>query len=155
MADGVFNISKGRVAQLVSNVDTGDPAASQIVVILATGVETEANLKDADDITAVFALVVVEAIFTNYARKDLDDANVSMTVDDSGDKNDADLDDQTWTSAGNGTNSTLTRLFTAYDATGSDADGALLPLTFHDFAVVTDGSDLTAQFNAQGFFSAT
>lgn len=156
MANGVFNIAKGMVARYTMEVDTGDPAAAQIVVWLAIGAITDATLKDLDTVAAVIADAgVTEAVFTNYARKDLDDANVSVTVDDSGDKNDADLDDQTWSSAGNGANDTLTRLYTAYDSTGSATDANLVPLTFHDFAVTTDGSDLTAQFNSQGFFTAS
>jgi len=155
MGDGVFNIAKGHVAEYVSRVDTADPAASQIVVWLAAGAATDATLQDLNTVAAVIADAgVTEATFTNYARKDLDDAEVSVTVDDTNNRNDADLDDQTWTAAGNGINDTLTRLFAAYDTSGTDADSVLVPLTFHDFSVTTDGSDLTAQFNAAGFFRA-
>ena len=33
MADGVFNIAKGRVAELARNVDGGSPANSRLVVV--------------------------------------------------------------------------------------------------------------------------
>lgn len=156
MGNGVFNQAKGRAAELVRNVDSGDVAAAQIVVWLSIGGATDGTLEDLDTVALVIADAgITEATFTNYARKDLDDANCSMTVDDTNNRNDCDADDQTWTAAGNGGNDTLTRLFMAYDVTGSGADSTLIPLTFHDFAVTTDGSDLTAQFNAQGFFSAT
>ena len=65
---------------------------------------------------------------------------------------DIDFPDQTFTGAGNGVNNTLTKLVTAYE--NAAADATRIPLTHHDFAVTTDGSDLTAQFNAAGFFRA-
>ena len=159
MGNVVANISKGRVIELVRTVESGDIAAAQIVVALFTGVETDANLIDADTMAAVEALATAESIATNYARSgdigQLDDADVTTTLDDSGDKYDADIAaDITWTALGNGTNSVLLRLATFYDLSGTDADGVLFPMTFHDFSVTTDGSDLTAQFAAQGFASA-
>ncbi len=156
MGDGVFNIAKGRVVEYINRVDANDPSASEIVVMLGFGAITDATLKDLDTVAAIIADGgFTEATFTNYARKDITDSGVALgSPDDTNDRFEVDLPDQTWTSAGNGTNNTLTRLITIYDSTGSAADSGLVPMTFHDFAVTTDGSDLVAQFNALGFFRA-
>ncbi len=157
MGDGVFNIAKGRVVEYINRVDSNDPSGSEIVVMLGFGTVTDAVLEDLDTVTAITGdSNFTEATFTNYVRKDITDTGVALgSPDDSNDRFEVDLPDQTWSAAGNGTNNTLTRLITIYDSTGSAADGALIPLTFHDFAVTTSGSDLVAQFNALGFFRAT
>jgi hypothetical protein len=46
----------------------------------------------------------------------------------------------------------LTKLVVAYEEAAADA--TRIPLSHHDFAVTTDGSDLTAQINANGFMRA-
>lgn len=146
MADGVFNIAKGRAAKYVED------NTNSIVVLLLQANETEADLIDHDDVDALLtAAGNTEATFTNYARK----TGISETVtqDDGNDRTDIDIPDQTWTSAGNGTNNTLTKLIVAV-ATGA-GDANLVPLTHHDFPVTTDGTDLTAQINAAGFFRAS
>lgn len=158
MADGVFNISKGRVVEYYNRVKGNDPAASTIRIFLMQANEAEATLIDRDSISLVFAEAgSTEATFTNYANKNLADTALAAlpAPDDTNDRYEVDLPDQTWTAAGNGVNNTLTKLLTAYDPDGSDTDTTTIPLTHHDFAVTTDGSDLTAQFNALGFFRAS
>lgn len=142
MADGVFNIARGAFAEKFR-----DAAANGIVMLLKAN-ETEADLIDHDALDVLLGTAGnTEADFTNYARKT--GLTGSITVDDSNDRVDVDFPDQTWSSAGNGTNNTLTKLVTAYEE--SAADSGRIPLTHHDFAATTDGSDLTAQFNASGF----
>jgi hypothetical protein len=46
----------------------------------------------------------------------------------------------------------MTDLIVAYEESGSDA--GRVPLTLHDFTPTTDGSNLTVEFNAAGFFRA-
>ena len=98
----------------------------------------------------MLAAANTEAVFTNYARKT--GITGTITVDDTNERVDVDIPDQTFTSAGNGANDTLTKLIVAYE--NAAADATRIPLTHHDFAVTTDGSDLTAQFNASGFARA-
>ncbi len=157
MGDGVFNIAKGRVVEYINRVDSNDPSGSEIVVILGVGAITDGTLEDLDDVAVIISDGgFTEATFTNYVRKDITDTGVALGApDDSNNRFEVDLPDQTWTTAGGATNNTLTRLITAYDSTGSAADSALIPLTFHDFAVTTDASNLVAQFNALGFFRAS
>lgn len=157
MADFVFNIAKGRVAELYNRVDLNDPANSALIVaVLATsGIESDATLKDKDDLAAVVSGTTNEVTNTNYARKTLTDADiVAFAPDDTNDRVDLDIPDQTWTgvAAGDGWND----LLVCYDSdTTAGTDANIVPLTLHDFAVTPDGSDITAQIAAAGFFRAS
>ena len=146
MADGIFNIAKAAFAEKFR-----DGASNGIVMLLKAN-EAEATLLDRDTVALVLAETGTdEADFTNYARKT--GLTGTITVDDSNDRVDVDIPDQTWTSAGNGSNNTLTKLLVAYEESASDT--GRIPLSHHDFSVTTDGSDLTAQFNAAGFGRAS
>jgi hypothetical protein len=145
MADLVFNIAKGAVAEKVRD------SATVLLVLLLTVTEADDTVRDHDELNALLgAAGNTEATFTNYARKT--GLTATITVDDTNDRVDVDLPDQTWSSAGNGSNETMTDLIVAYEESGSDA--GRVPLTLHDFVVTTDGSNLTVQFNASGFFRA-
>ena len=157
MADGVFNIAKGRVNQYVSKVDANDPTNSGLTLVLFKVSEADGTLEDYDDLGTLIAGANTEADFTNYARIDLSDTDVTDPApDDTNNWQSADFADQTWTSAGGGTNNTLTKLIVCYnpDITG-DVDGNIIPLTHHDFVATTDGNDLIAQINAAGFYRAS
>lgn len=145
MANGVFNIAKGAFAEKIR-----DGAANCIVLLLKAN-EAEATLVDRDDLAALLGAVGnTEADATNYARKT--GLTGTITVDDTNDRVDVDLPDQTWTALGGAVNNTLTKLVVAYQE--SAADSGRVPLTHHDFAATTDGSDLTAVFNSAGFARA-
>lgn len=150
MADGVFNVAKGRVNELVNRVASNDPANSAIVVVLLQLNQADATLEDYDDLSALLANAGnTEATFTNYARKVLTDADLSApTPDDTNNRQDADSPDQTWTSAGGAANNTLTKLLFCYDGdTTAGTDSNIIPLTHHDFALTTDGTDISAVIN--------
>lgn len=146
MADGVFNIAKGAAKKLAQD----NPNSLQVVLLKAN--ETEADLIDHDDMSALLgAAGNTEADFTNYARK----TGLAETVDldDVNDLVDLEVPNQTWTSAGGATNNTLTKAIVCVSTGAGDAN--LIPLTHHDFTPTTDGSDLTLQFNAEGFYRAS
>lgn len=146
MADGVFNISKGALVEKVRD------NASNLLVALLKANEAESSLVDRDDLSALLGDAGnTEADFTNYTRKT--GLTGTITVDDANDRVDLDVPDQTWSSAGGTTDNTLTKLLVAYDQGGTDA--TRIPGTHHDFSVTTDGSDVTAEFNASGFFRAS
>ena len=146
MADGVFNIAKGAAAEMVRD------GASNLGMILLRANETEADLIDHDNLSVLIgAAGNTEANFTNYARKT--GLTGSITVDDTNNRVDIDVPDQTWSSAGGAANNTLTKLIVYYENTASDA--GRVPLTHHDFAITTDGSDVTAVINASGFYRAS
>ena len=157
MADLVFNIAKGRVAELYNRVDTNDPANSALIVlVLATaGIEADATLRDVDTVTALVAGTTNEVTNSGYARKVLTDADiVAFAPDDTNDRVDLDIPDQTWTgvAAGDGWNDVVI----AYDNdTTAGTDANIVPCTLHDFVLTPDGSDITAQIAAAGFFRAS
>lgn len=144
MTDGVFNIVKGALVEKYR-----DTAASGGILLLTVN-QAEATLRDHDDLAALLAAANTEAAFTNYARKT--GLTGTITVDDSNERVDLDFPDQTWSSAGGAANETMTKLVTFYQETA--ADSGRIPGTDHDFTPTTDGSDLTVQFNAAGFFRA-
>lgn len=142
MTDQVFNISKGAFVEKIRD------AGTNVLVLLLQANEAESTLIDRDTVALMLAEAgTTEATFTNYARKT--GITGTITVDDTNDRVDVDIPDQTWTSAGGATNNTLTKLVTAYEE--SAADSGRIPMTHHDFAVTTDGSDITAQVNSAGF----
>ena len=158
MADFVFNIAKGRVVEYYNRVKSNDPANSAfIVVILATsGLESDATLRDFDTLAAVVAGTTNEVTNSGYSRKTLTDADLAAlpAPDDTNDRFDIDLPDQTFTAvaAGDG----WSKLLICYDPdTTAGTDANIIPLTSHDFAVTPDGSDITAVIASAGFFRAS
>lgn len=156
MADFLFNVAKGKVAELASRVNGNDPANSAFIIdVLATaGVEADATLRD----KTTFADLVSGA--TNFVtqasiRKTLDQAGgITVTIDHTNDRTDVDIPDQTWVavSAGDGFND----IVIGYDNdTTGGTDANIVPLTLHDFVIVPDGSDITAQINAAGIYRAS
>jgi hypothetical protein len=156
MSNFVYNISLGRVAELYNRVDSNDPAASELVLaVLATsGIESDATLKDKDTFSAIVSGTTNEVTNSGYAKKVLGDADiVAFAPDDTNDRVDLDIPDQTWTAvaAGDGWNDIVIH----YDPVGSQVATDMVPCTQHDFVVVPDGSDITAQVAAAGFYRAS
>lgn len=157
MADGVFNIAKGKVNEYVARVDGNDPANSALVLVLLKVSEADGTLQDYDTLGALLGGSNTEADFTNYARKVLTDAELTApSPDDSNNRQDADFPDQTWTEAGGDSDNELVKLIVCYDPdTTGGTDSNIVPLTFHDFATTTDGNDLVAVVHSDGFFRAS
>jgi hypothetical protein len=131
MADFVFNRAKGAVAEMFR-----DGGTNGIVLLLSTA-EADATMKDYDDLAALLAGTPVEVADASYARKT--GLTGTVTVDDTNDRVDVDIPDQTWTGL---TGPDPVDLIVAYE--NAAADATRVPLTNHDFAVSTDGSDVTA-----------
>jgi hypothetical protein len=146
MANFVFNIAKGRVAEFYNRVQTNDPAGSQLVVLAINTSSADGVLEDLASINALLTDGnTSEPTNSGYVRVDLDGTDLSaLAVDNTNDYMPCDIDDITWTAVA-ATGGAWTDLVIAYDPTGSAADDALIPLTCHDFAVTPDGSDITAQ----------
>ena len=158
MADEQFNIAKGRIVELYNRVKSNDPAASALVVVLLKVAEADATLRDYDTLGTLLGGSNTEANFTNYARKVLTDADLASlpAPDDTNDRREVDLPDQTWTAAGGTLDNTMVKLLICYDAdTGAGADTDIIPLCHYDFPRTTNGTDLIAQFHPNGFFRAT
>ena len=88
-------------------------------------------------------------------QQPLTDADLAAlpAPDDTNDRYDIDVADQTWSAvaAGDG----WSKLLICYDSdTTGGTDANIIPLTAHDFVLTPDGSDITAQIAAAGFFRA-
>lgn len=148
MANFVYNISLGRVAEFGNRINANDPTNSVFLIELINTTATDATLKDLDTFAQIESdantAELTSGTNANYARKTLSDASsITVTVDDSNDRTDVDTPDQTWTALGAGT--AITDVVFGYDSdstAGTDAN--VVPCTQHDFAVTPDGSDVTA-----------
>lgn len=147
MANGVMNIAKGKVKYY-----TELPAAADALVIVpleSAGLEADDVLNNYDDLAALLAATNNEQ--TTMGRKTV--TTVSNTVNDTANTFDADFADPVWTAA---TGNAVGKLLVCYDAdTGAGTDANIIPLTYHDFAVTPDGSDITGTVAASGFFRAS
>lgn len=141
MANFVFNIAKGAVAEKVRD------GAANLLMLLLSAAEADAGMKDHDTVSALLAGTADEVADASYGRKT--GITGTVTVDDTNDRVDVDCPDQTWAALAG---PDPTDLVIAYEESASDA--GRIPLTCHDFAVTSDGSDVTAQLNAAGFYRA-
>lgn len=157
MGDFVFNVALGRVNEFYRRVDSDDPTNSALVVValFSSGLESDATLKDKDTLSDVLSGATNEATNTNYARKVLTQADLAaQSPDDTNDRQEADIPDQTWTAV-DGAAGAWGKLLICYDGdTTAGDDTNIIPLTAHDFVVTPDGSDIVAQIAATGFFRA-
>lgn len=146
MADFIFNNARGRLRQLVLD------GADLIVVLLKTD-EADDTLNNYDTLDALLAAgggtANVECDFTNYARKVIDNGDISPAVDDGNNRLDIDIPDQTYTSAGGASNNNIVSAIICIDGVN---DAARIPVSKHDFIVTTDGTDLSLQVPAAGFY---
>ena len=144
MGNIVCNIAKGRVAELYSRVDAGDPSAARLYVIpISAGAVSDATLADCDDFAAMVTAGVTERTANGWNRKTLAAADLSaLTVDDTNDRMPCDIGDQTWTP----TADAVTDLVICYSATASPTNAQLTPLTVHDWPVTGSGATETATF---------
>lgn len=154
MADLVYNIAKGKVAELVDRVEQNDPTNSAIIVVPVSSTATDAVMKDYDTLSAVLGDAnTSEVTDGTWARKTLTDADLSsaVAVDDTNDRMDAALPAYTWTAL---TGTAATHLVICYDGdTTAGTDANIIPLLFLVAAITPDGSDVTV--NAGDIFRAS
>lgn len=146
MADGVFNIAKGRVAYY-STLPASDDALI-VVPIETSGLEADDTLNNYDTLSALLAATNNEQ--STMGRKTI--TTVSVTVNDTTNLVDVDFADPVWSAA---TGNAVSKLLVCYDpdTTGGD-DTTVIPLTHHDFVVTPDGTDITGTVAASGFYRA-
>lgn len=141
----VFNIAKGRVAELSALPAANDSLIA--VVLESSGLVSEATMIDYDTLDAILAAASNEQ--TTMGRKTL--ASVTVTVDDTNDRQSVDCADVTWTAAtGNATG----LLVLCYKPDTASADTAIIPLVADSFVATPAGGDIVYQVNASGFFRA-
>lgn len=155
MADFVFNIAKGRVAEFYNRVENNDPAASALILVPLSASGTEAQGQDLDDLAAVEADANFAEITTGgWSRKTLTDAELVAfpAPDDVNNRYSVAVPSVTWLSVAVGNNAT--GLLVCYDSnTAAGTDSNILPLTHHTFTVTTDGNNVV--LNAGDFFRAS
>jgi hypothetical protein len=153
MADLICNISKGRFVELHNRVKSGDPAAARLYVIpISAGAVTDATLRDCDDFAAMVTAGITERTANGLNRKTIAAADIAaIAPDDTNDRQDVDIPDQTWTAV---STDAVTDLVLCYSATGSPTNAQLVPIAVYYFAVTPSGGDITAQINAAGYARA-
>lgn len=158
MADFIFNRALGRAAEWYNNVKSNSPANSAIVVmVLATsGLESDATLKDKDTFADILSGTTNEVTNTNYARIVLTDAELSAYApDDTNDRVDLDVPDLVWGPPGPAAGDGWSKVVFGYDSdTSGGTDANIIPISAHDYVSTPDGSNLTANVPAAGFYRA-
>jgi hypothetical protein len=141
MANFVFNIAKGRVAEYFNRVDSNDPANSAIILVPLSATDTEANLQDMDDLATVIAAAPNEA-GGSWGRKTLTDVELAaIAPDDTNNRMPATLPQVTWTAPTAAQNTV--GLLICYDGdTTAGTDANIIPLVHCDFVVTADGNDV-------------
>lgn len=156
MADFIFNIAKGRFVEFYNRVKSNDPANSAFILIpVDVAAVTDATIKDFDTFAQITGGGVTEKTAGGWGRKTIDDTALAAlpAPDDTNDRYDVDMPDQTWTAVAASNNTT--DLILCYDSdTTSGTDANLIPIAQYDFVITTDGSDVQAVVNAAGFARA-
>lgn len=140
MADTALNDMKGRLAEIIG--DGGD-----LIVIPLSAVDADATFEDgyADAFvsTVLGAAGNTERTTGGWSRKVHTNANITSQVDDTNDLWRVILDnDDTWTAVA--ASNDVVALLIAED-TGADASRRVIGKW--DFAVTTDGNDVTANYD--------
>ena len=154
MSDFVFNIAKGRVAELFNRVDSNDPTNSAIIVVpVDRGAASDATLKDTATLTAALAVSgMTERTTGGWTRKTLTDSDLgALTVDNANDRMPATIPAVLWAPV---TAGSVTDLIFCYDPdTTGGTDANIVPLVMSAFAITPDGSDVQA--NAGDIYRAS
>ena len=144
MGNFIFNRSQGRLGESAERSNANDPTNSILSLSAWNTATADATLLDLDTIAAVEADGgTAEVTNSGYSRKTFADSTITITYDDTNDRVDIDVADQTWTAVAAGT--AWTDLAFGYDSDStSGTDTNILPVSWHDFAITPDGSDITA-----------
>ena len=147
MANRQFNIAKGRIVELYSRVDLNDPAASGIIAVQFSAVETDDVLQDYDDLAAILGGANTESAYTNYTRTVWTDADIALpATDDASNWREVEVPDIVIANAGLGDGpgfESIVKLVLCYAPNTAGADATFIPMTMHDISITVDESELT------------
>lgn len=151
MADLATNIAKGRFVELAWRVKNGDPAAARFYAIpVDVGAVTDDQLRDSDDFAAMVSLGVTERTSGGWNRKTIAAADITITTDDTNNRQDVDFTtDPLWTAV---TTGAVTDLIVCYASVVSPTNSQLMPVGVQDFTVTPDGSDVQGVFASAGYY---
>lgn len=148
MAPFIFDSAKGRWVEKFLLPVGGDNIV--VVLLQSTGLQADATLNNHVFLSQLLAAGNTEATFTNYSRKILSAADMSVSVNTGTGVTTVDAVDQVWSSAGGALNNIMGAICTCYRPTSGSLDSAVLLLTKHDFSTTTTGGALTAQIPSIG-----
>lgn len=151
MANYVFNIAKGRVAEFYNRVENNDPATSIISIHVLSATPAQATAQDVDDYAALITAGAVELNANGWSVKTLTDTELAAfpAPDDAADRYAVPVPAINWTpTAGNAVG-----LVVCYSSLATPTNAQRIPLTHHDFTHTADGSQINV--NAGDFFRAS
>lgn len=121
-----------------------------MVLVKSAGLQADGTLNNHQFLSELLAAGNAEADFTNYARKVLSAADITVSTNTGTGVTTVDIPDQVWNAAGGAVNNTHGALLTCYRPTSSTPDSGVLLLTKHDYTTTTTGGNLTAQVPSIG-----
>jgi hypothetical protein len=134
MAALIPNIAKGKFAYYATLPAANDALIA--VLLKASGLESDATLRDYDDLAAILAASNDEETATGYSRFTL--LSNTSTVDDTNDRVDTDCADPTWTTT---TALASGKIVFCYDPdTTGGTDSSVIPVFMDDFVVSITGT---------------
>jgi hypothetical protein len=151
MANVVFNIAKGRVAELHERVNNNDPSTSGLILvpIETSGIVSDATMIDYDTLDALLAGASNEQ--TTMGRKTFTDASLAaFTANDTSDRSECALPTVAYTAA---SGNAISAFVLCYAPDTAGADSTFIPLTKFDFVYTPSGIDLV--FAAGDYFRAS
>ena len=156
MAAHVFNISLGRVVQYHIRAKLGDSAFPGnclcMAVLAAAGLESDAILLDKDTLADV--VFGTTNLATNATVKAITAASLTTAAPDNTlDVFNVDMADVAFGTVNAG--DTWAKILICWSPDGTMALlGGIVPMTMHDVNIVPDGSTITIQIPAAGYYQA-
>jgi hypothetical protein len=145
----VFNQASGKAAEWAARVNANDPANSILVLeAINAGAATDATLKDYDTFAQIEADAnAAEVTNGGYARKTFNDSTggITVTIDDTNDRTDVDVPDQTWTAVASGTTSSTATSTQHWNVRNNDTANGMLERRMAANVTTHDGQLLDIQ----------
>ena len=159
MANQLMNFARGAIGWYSDPLRGLVAANSRLVIVILQVSVADDALNNFDELEALLADAGnTEALSTGYSRIEVAAANITWTVDDTGNDAQAIFDaDQVFSGISQAASESWVKLLVCYDAdNGVGDDGDIIVLTHHDFAVTPNGGDITADFDqTNGFYGST
>jgi hypothetical protein len=166
VASWIFNISRGCAKYYYYAVANSLvlPSAGQftsaadnalLMVAINAGATTDDVLADYDDLASLLAGTPDEVTNVGYARKAITDSTLvaTPTPDDTFNRYDLDIPDQSWTGVAAG--SAWTDVLVCFRPTSVSPDSDVIPISCHDTPYTPNGNDIVASIAATGFYRSS
>lgn len=162
MADGIFNVARGRLVELYYRVRNNDPTNSVFLAVLCTDTISDSVLVRSRNLDELFTVPewsdnISESSDAAYSRKSIHGGSSPALAafpnpDDGNDRYLLNFPTQTWTGLDDG--ELITRGLICYnpDSSSSD-DSTIIPCLYYDINQTTDGTPFVWQFPTPSFIS--